>query len=243
MTIFVYKIINLVNEKFYIGVHEGEIDDNYMGSGKAIKAAINKYGESNFKKEIIQICESKEAAYLVEKELVTPELIQSSKCYNLNVGGKGGWYHIDNRGDKNPMKNPKIAKKVSESIKKSLTEEERKIRSDRMKKLRNDGTIIKPSGWNHTEESKQKMSQSNKGKQAWNKGRTDLKDSPATKENKKIAALKRMENGFDIGALTRGKKYNMKIVICPYCCLEGSGGNMTRFHFDNCKKKEIYEHT
>jgi len=27
-----------------------------------------------------------------------------------------------------------------------------------------------------------------------------------------------------------------KKVICPHCSLEGAGGNMTRYHFDKCKK-------
>jgi|TARA_R110000744_G_scaffold2415_3_gene9820 hypothetical protein len=33
----------------------------------------------------------------------------------------------------------------------------------------------------------------------------------------------------------QGAKYNMKLVICPHCKLEGKGGNMKRYHFDNCK--------
>lgn len=40
----------------------------------------------------------------------------------------------------------------------------------------------------------------------------------------------------------RKKKYgnsgprNLKIVTCPHCEKTGSGGNMTRYHFDNCKR-------
>ena len=30
--------------------------------------------------------------------------------------------------------------------------------------------------------------------------------------------------------------------ICPYCNLEGAGGNMTRYHFDNCKEKKCQHH-
>lgn len=34
-----------------------------------------------------------------------------------------------------------------------------------------------------------------------------------------------------------GKKKNLKIVVCPYCDREGSGPNMSRYHFNNCKNK------
>jgi len=32
-----------------------------------------------------------------------------------------------------------------------------------------------------------------------------------------------------------GAKYQMKTKICPHCGTEGKGGNMSRYHFDNCK--------
>lgn len=238
MSVFVYKVTNQINGKFYIGVHDGSIDDNYWGSGKAIKAAIAKYGIDSFTKEIIKECSSKEEAYSLEKELVTPVLIESKMCYNLNVGGKGGWYHVDKRGDNNPMKNPITAKKVSDGIKASMTNEERAKRSERMKKMRADGTITKPKGWNHTEESKQKMRDALIGKPSKRKGVPQSKpDSEETRKNKSLGALRRMENGFDMGALTRGKTYAMKDKVCPHCGTEGKGGNMSRYHFDNCKKK------
>lgn len=33
------------------------------------------------------------------------------------------------------------------------------------------------------------------------------------------------------------KKRELEIKICPHCGLSGSGGNMSRYHFDNCKQK------
>jgi hypothetical protein len=33
------------------------------------------------------------------------------------------------------------------------------------------------------------------------------------------------------------KRRELEIKICPYCGLSGSGGNMTRYHFNNCNKK------
>ena len=241
MTIFVYKVLNLVNGKFYIGVHEGELSDDYMGSGKAIRAAIKKHGVENFERQILKTFDCKEDAYAYEKEVVTPELIESRLCYNLNVGGKGGWYHVDHSGDNNPMKRPDVAAKVSASIKASMTDEERARRSERMKKMRADGTVTKPSGWKHSEEAKAKI----KAKRALQTNTTKglrYFDSDETKAKKKLAAQKRVAEGRDMGALTRGKKFNMKMVQCPHCGLEGKGGNMTRYHFDNCKKKESHEH-
>ena len=54
MNHYVYEITNLINSKKYIGKRSCECpieEDKYMGSGKYIKIAIEKYGENNFKKE------------------------------------------------------------------------------------------------------------------------------------------------------------------------------------------------
>lgn len=51
---YVYRIINKLNNKFYYGVHStSNIDDGYMGSGKRLGYAKNKYGLENFEKEIL----------------------------------------------------------------------------------------------------------------------------------------------------------------------------------------------
>ncbi len=68
-------------------------------------------------------------------------------------------------------------------------------------------------GKKHSEETKLIFSQTHKGKEPWNKGLKMPEDFP-------------------------GNIRVLKEVICPYCSLIGKGGNMTRYHFDNCKQKE-----
>lgn len=91
----VYKTVNLVNGKYYIGVHKTDNpDDSYLGSGKLLKRAISKYGVNNFKKEIIAIFDNKEQAYSLENELV----VISEQSYNLKLGGEGGFDLINSSG-------------------------------------------------------------------------------------------------------------------------------------------------
>lgn len=94
---YVYKITNKINGKFYIGKRKSRNppEDSYMGSGKLILAAIKKYGAENFQKEILEIFDTNDQAAEFEKKLVTRELIESGKSYNLHEGGHGGFLHIN----------------------------------------------------------------------------------------------------------------------------------------------------
>lgn len=240
MFFIVYKTVNLINGKYYIGVHKTDNKfDAYLGSGVALNAAIKKYGRDNFKRDIIAELDSYEAAFELEKELVTIETINDPMCYNMTTGGVGSWAHIDFTGDKNPMrKSPETRSKVSESLKRNLANnpKERERRSVWMSQMRKS-----MAGYRHREETKQKISKSNAGKKwtteqrnAHSDRRTGYKDTEEAKQNKKLAAQRRMADGFDMGSLGRGKKYKMSERTCPHCNKTGKGGNMTKYHFDNC---------
>ena len=116
---FIYKITNLINHKIYIGQHYGYEDDSYMGSGELIKRAIIKYGKENFKKEIIEICQTASETNLKEDYYITFFNSYTPKGYNIAVGGSGGdtitnnpnrqeiikkvkEHHADFKGNKHP---------------------------------------------------------------------------------------------------------------------------------------------
>lgn len=96
----IYKTTNLVNGKYYWGVHNSTNEnDGYLGSGKALNNAIKKYGKENFVRKTMVTYETSEAAYFEEKLIVNQEMINDSMCYNIKVGGDGGWDHIKNAGE------------------------------------------------------------------------------------------------------------------------------------------------
>ena len=86
----IYKTKNLVNGKIYIG-QDSYNNDKYLGSGLLLKRAISKYGKNNFKKEIIEYCDTQEELDEREKYWIKFYNSQDEKIgYNISPGGQGG---------------------------------------------------------------------------------------------------------------------------------------------------------
>lgn len=83
-----YKITNLINGKYYFGIHSTDrLNDSYFGGGIKLRDAINKYGKENFVKEIIADYPTRKEASDHERLIVTKELVESDQCYNIRTGG------------------------------------------------------------------------------------------------------------------------------------------------------------
>lgn len=163
----VYKTTNIINNNYYIGVHKTkDINDSYLGSGKILKQAIQKYGLDNFVKEILYIFDTPEKAYDKEKEIVNEIFVKEETTYNIAIGGVPTTDFFPNRiyltGEDHPM----WGKKHSD--------ESNKKRAQRLlgKKMSLESSI--------------KKSISLKGHKSWNKGK-NLSDED--KAAKSIAAL------------------------------------------------------
>ena len=85
---YLYKITNLINGKFYYGIHSTDnLNDGYMGSGKILHEAYKKHGIENFQKEILEFRDTREEISDLEKEIVTIDLVNNPNCYNIRLGG------------------------------------------------------------------------------------------------------------------------------------------------------------
>lgn len=91
---FIYITTNHLNNKKYIGQKKYD-DENkwktYLGSGIHLKRAIEKYGEENFSKSIIENCYSR--VELNKREIYWINYynaVESDSFYNISYGGDGG---------------------------------------------------------------------------------------------------------------------------------------------------------
>ena len=191
----IYKTTNLINNKFYVGKHKASSDnpnDDYLGSGSALNAAIKKYGRENFKKEVLHIFKTEEEAYDKEAELVTEDVINDPLCYNQMLGGKGSI-----SGKNHPM-----------------------------------------SGYIHSQDAKNKISSTHKGKIISQKTKDKMskikKGIPKSKETR--LKMSNSHKGKKLSAETKRKLSKPQIKItCPHCNKTGGISAMKQSHFDNCK--------
>lgn len=89
----VYKIVNSINGKIYVGKHTTtNVNDPYLGSGKILLQAIEKYGREAFSKTILGEFEDEHAAFCAEIQFITElNACDPEVGYNITRGGNGSY--------------------------------------------------------------------------------------------------------------------------------------------------------
>jgi hypothetical protein len=147
----IYKITNIINNKIYIG-KDTKNRTNYYGSGIIINFAIRKYGKENFKKEILQECNSIEELNEAEKHWIKELNSIRPNGYNITKGGDGG----DTYSNRSEESKKLTSLKLSIKLKEHKTSDETKRKIGLANKIKNTGHI-------HSKEHKVKIGLAHKG--------------------------------------------------------------------------------
>lgn len=244
----IYLATNTINGKSYVGFDskwpKRKYEHRYhstTSSNQVFYNAIRKYGWDNFEWNILyQSHDGLHTLSVMENYFIIEHNsyvhFNNSNGYNMTLGGEGtvGYKHTNTT--KNNISKALIGKTKG---------------------------ISKPP---RSKETCCKISKAKQGSIPWNKGKTGVqevwnKGKTGVYSDEQIERMRQRASGRSIGkqwfndgikeyfmfpndttsSYTNGritKSRNMKIKTCPHCNTEGSGGNMTRYHFENCKNKK-----
>ena len=98
---YIYKTTNLITGQIYIGQHQrARFTTKYKGSGTLIRGAILKYGEHNFKVELLERCKDQQELDLREQYWI--DYFHSREPaigYNQSLGGRENDAKLTHRTD------------------------------------------------------------------------------------------------------------------------------------------------
>jgi len=233
---YVYRITSLIENKHYYGMRSSSIKPEldlgikYFTSSTDLEFKNDfKQNPYNYKLKIISTFENRNDAILLE--------IKLHKKFNVKINPSFyNKYNQTSTGfDRAGVPCSESTKKLLSNIGKCKTltkEHKNNISKARKGYIMPDSSRNKLSnskkGSTHSESTKKKMSESSKGQIMSIESRNKLSKSLTNKEKTK-------EHCNNISKALTGFKYIQR--TCPHCNLKGSGGNMTRCHFNNCKKR------
>lgn len=254
----IYAITNMVNKKIYIGktiqTPNTRFNNHKLGardgSTTILHKAIRKYGEQNFKLEVIFVVFNEHDLSYYEQYFIstmnTCVLDKGHYGYNMTRGGDGG--------------NPENSRKVTQRL---LDENKHPFQGER-------GSVLQRRKLNvgthpfqgvatqraHARTNKlvsqgrhilQGESGSNMQKKRIADGTHPLAGKAGSELQTRLHAI-RVANGTHNFQSVRHKQMMMQKIeagvhqnnvprICPHCKKEGKGNAMLRYHFDKCKLK------
>jgi len=245
MNFYIYKTINKINNRIYIGKRKTWnfiSEDNYFGSGTLIKRAIKKYGVENFVKEIVEICNE---TNVNEREAYWINFYNSTDIkigYNIAFGGDGGDL-LTNHPDREHIVSKRIGRKVTFS-------DEHKGKLSESKK----GEKNPSYGKTYSDEERRKLSEKIKGRKMSDdfrkkvsEGKKGIKFSDEHKKNlsKNHADFKGYKHSDESKAnMSKAKKGCIlnKPHQCTNCGRFISSEHNLKKHFNKCITTKIDKH-
>lgn len=156
----VYKITHKETGKIYYGAHRtNNLNEGYMGSGKWIRRAVEKYGKESFFKEILYIFDNEKEMLDMEEKIVGDSVVESCMFYNLKRGGISSHGEaIFSEGAKEKLRE---VKKNRKWIYNPQTLCMKQPPLEELEKYLDEGWLLGRAP--HTTETKEKISKANKG--------------------------------------------------------------------------------
>ncbi len=160
---FIYLTTCIVNGKIYIGKHElnnKSEGENYIGSGTLFQRAVKKYGKENFERKILRLCYS-----LHELKIWEHVYIVKYKSYTRSIGYNIAMGDV-NTSEYNPAKLTEVREKISKSAKIRFSNPSNRPMLGKSNPHTKEWKIKHSemmTGRKHTEETKAKISKSQKG--------------------------------------------------------------------------------
>lgn len=183
----IYKITNINNGLIYVGRHNWD-NPNYYGSGKNIKKAIKAEGKENFRRIVIEYCDSFEELIEVEPFWIENLDTRNPKVgYNITVGGDG-W------GNNGCNFSEEWRKNIGKS---QLGKHHSKETKEKMSQISKEYVAKNGHNWQgqkHSEETKEKIRQ-------WNLGRKMPEYAVEKLRNRVVSEETRKK----IGASSKGR--------------------------------------
>jgi uncharacterized membrane protein len=225
---YVYRITNKIEQKHYYGVRgcnvapKMDLGIKYFSSStdKDFRDDQKNHPE-NYKYKIVRICSTSDEADALEIKLHE----------KFNVGINESFY---NRAKRTSMGfstagtnlSPEHRQKISEAAQNMSDEHRQKISEAR-------------KGKEHTPETKQKMSEAAKGVPKSDETKQKMSEAMKGEKHPMYGKEHTPEHRQKLSEAAKGVP--QEEVQCPHCGKIGGKSLMKRWHFDNCKNKEIEE--
>lgn len=257
----VYKTTNLLNGMIYVGVHINETVnfDGYYGSNSRLKNSIKKYGKENFIRETLFDNLVKEDAYDLESLIVDENFCKRPDVYNQKNGGFGGslkgreFHKSDTYRNKLKTGAKKYKKYLEENDlihhnKNRILSEETKQKMADSATGKHIGSLNHMYGISYEDHPKGMLNKPHK-----EETKIEISDKLIAYYSENVPYVRTDEIRLKISNSKKGKPSKRKGIglteetkakmkkpksekTCPHCNLVGRGGNMIRYHFNNCKE-------